>query len=168
VKAPFDKAGLRRAAELPGAIAVHLPAPEYRIILVPLDHSIRDRIAITHAAALARNYGAKLYLLHVEEDVTSQIYGAMASTAEVTAGQEYLDALTGSLQLRGVEVEKVVRFSPSPKAEIVRYANELKPDLIVMGAHGHKGLKDIIFGTTINALRHKVHIPLLIVRDPDW
>jgi manganese transport protein len=168
VKAPFDKAGLRRAAELPGAIAVHLPAPEYRIILVPLDHSIRDRIAITHAAALARNYGAKLYLLHVEEDVTSQIYGAMASTAEVTAGQEYLDALTGSLQLRGVEVEKVVRFSPSPKAEIVRYANELKPDLIVMGAPGHKGLKDIIFGTTINALRHKVHIPLLIVRDPDW
>jgi len=44
---------------------------------------------------------------------------------------------------------------------------ELRPDLIVMGAHGHKGLKDIIFGTTINALRHKVNIPLLIVREPN-
>ena len=157
----------RTAAELPRNIATDLPIPEYRTILVPLDHSALDRAAITHAAALARNYGAKLYLLHVEEDVTSQVYGAMASTAEVAAGQQYLDGITGNLQLRGVEVERVVRFSQNPKSEIVRYARELRPDLIVMGAHGHKGLKDIIFGTTINALRHSVHTPLLVVRDPD-
>jgi len=48
--------------------------------------------------------------------------------------------------------------------EIVRYAEELKPDLVVMGAHGHHGLKDIVFGTTINAVRHKLNAPLLVVR----
>ena len=157
----------RAAAALPRNISVDLHVPEYKTILVPLDHSERDRAAITHAAALARNYGAKLYLLHVEEDVTSQVYGAMASTAEVEAGKQYLDEITRNLHVGGVEVEKVVTFSRNPKSEIVRYVRELRPDLIVMGAHGHKGLKDIIFGTTINALRHKVNIPLLIVREPN-
>jgi manganese transport protein len=33
-----------------------------------------------------------------------------------------------------------------------------------MGAHGHGGLKDLIFGTTINSVRHKLRIPLLVVR----
>jgi manganese transport protein len=32
-----------------------------------------------------------------------------------------------------------------------------------MGAHGHKGLKDLIFGATINAVRHQLKVPLLIV-----
>ena len=58
-----------------------------------------------------------------------------------------------------------MRHSTRPKTEIVNYARELQPDLIVMGAHGHKGLKDIIFGTTINAVRHNLKVPLLIVRD---
>jgi len=33
-----------------------------------------------------------------------------------------------------------------------------------MGAHGHKGLKDLIFGTTVDSVRHKVNIPVLIIR----
>ncbi len=33
-----------------------------------------------------------------------------------------------------------------------------------MGAHGHKGLKDLIFGTTVEGVRHKVMIPVLVVK----
>ncbi len=44
-------------------------------------------LAVSHAAAMARIYGAKIYLLHVEEGVTSQIYGPASSTAEVEAGE---------------------------------------------------------------------------------
>ena len=111
-----------------------------------------------------RQHHAKLYLLHVEEGVTSQVYGALASTAEVEAGAKYLDRIAAELQAQQVEVEAVVRYSRNPKKEIVRYAEELKPDLVVMGAHGHKGIKDIVFGTTINAVRHKLKVPLLVVR----
>jgi manganese transport protein len=46
----------------------------------------------------------------------------------------------------------------------VRTARQVRPDLVVMGAHGHKGLKDIIFGTTINGVRHDLGVPILIVR----
>jgi manganese transport protein len=42
--------------------------------------------------------------------------------------------------------------------------NKSDADLLVMGAHGHKGLKDIIFGSTVDAVRHNVKIPVLIVK----
>jgi manganese transport protein len=36
-------------------------------------------------------------------------------------------------------------------------------DLLIIGAHGHTGIKDFIYGTTINAVRHELRIPVLIV-----
>jgi manganese transport protein len=154
----------RAPVELPQAVATNLPSPTYQRILVPLDHTPKDRDAIAHAAAMAKQHHAKLYLLHVEEDVTSQVYGALSSTAEVEAGAKYLADIAAELAQQQVSVEMVVRYSRNPKKEIIRYAEELKPDLVVMGAHGHKGLKDIVFGTTINAVRHKLKVPLLVVR----
>jgi manganese transport protein len=154
----------RAPLDLPKAVATNLPSPLYQKILVPLDHTERDREAIAHATAMAKQHNATLYLLHVEEGVTSQVYGPLASTAEVEAGGEYLRGIAHELQNQQVAVEMVVRHSRNPADAIVRYAQELNPDLVVMGAHGHKGLKDIIFGTTINAVRHKLKAPLLVVR----
>lgn len=48
-------------------------------------------------------------------------------------------------------------------SEIIKVISELDIDLLVMGAHGHKGLKDIVFGTTVNSVRHGINIPLLVV-----
>ncbi len=78
------------------ASAELVAVPIYRRILVPLDHSNLDRLALSHAAGLAGRNGARLYLLHVEEGVTSQIYGDLASTAEVEAGRHYLDSVVES------------------------------------------------------------------------
>ncbi|HWF08887.1 MAG TPA: Nramp family divalent metal transporter [Bryobacteraceae bacterium] len=142
-----------------------ISAPAYRRILVPLDHSPLDRIALGHAAALASKTNGRLYLLHVEEGVTSQLYGSESSTAEVEAGRAYLDSLVESLGEMKIEVERAVRHGSNPRREIVRYAREVKPDLLVMGAHGHGGIKDLIFGNTINPVRHKLNIPILVVRD---
>lgn len=113
---------------------------------------------------MAHLYGAKLYLLHVEEGVTSQVYGGESSTAEVEAGQEYLESIAQSLRKQGVTVETAISHSLSPTKEIVRFAREMEPDLVIMGAHGHGGLKDLIFGNTINPVRHNLSVPMLIVR----
>ena len=154
----------RAPIELPRSVALDLPNPTYQKILVPLDHTSRDREAIAHAAAMAKQHHAKLYLLHVEEGVTSLVYGSLSYTAEVEAGREYLREIANELEKQEVAVEMVIRHARNPKDAIVHYADELKPDLVVMGAHGHKGLKDIVFGTTINAVRHKLKMPLLVVR----
>jgi manganese transport protein len=146
------------------ATAVERATPIYRRILVPLDHSQLDRLAVSHASSLAKLHDARLYLLHVEEGVTSQIYGPESSTAEVEAGGEYLETIAESLRQQGIAVETAVYHSSSPRREIVRYAREIGPDLVVMGAHGHGRLKDLIFGDTINPVRHHLDVPILIVR----
>jgi manganese transport protein len=139
-------------------------APAYHSILVPLDHTALDHLAVDHAAAMARLYSAKVYLLHVEEDVTSQVYGDESSTAEVEAGEDYLRRIAEALRTQGITVETAITHSSSPKKEIVRFAREVHPDLVIMGAHGHGGLKDLIFGTTIDPVRHHLDVPILIVR----
>jgi len=154
----------RAALQYPATEGVAAIAPVYHRILVPLDHTALDLLAVGHATAMAKLYGAKLNLLHVEEGVTSQVYGGDADTAEVEAGQAYLDRIAQSMRAQGIEVETAILHSTSPRKEIVRYAKEIRPDLLIMAAHGHGGLKDLIFGTTIGPVRHNLDIPMLIVR----
>jgi manganese transport protein len=168
---PVLPARLRRLGR-PSAMVpagVTLPAepaaPRYRNILVSLDHTDLDRQAIAHSAALARAHGAKLYLIHVEEGVTSQVYGDESSTAEIQSGQHYFHDIVDSLRSQGLEAELIVRHASTPSEAIVRVAHELEPDLVVMAAHGHKWWKDIVLGTTINGVRHGLTTPVLIVRD---
>lgn len=149
-----------------GEITGDLSVPTYATILVPLDHTARDRTAIAHAAAMARQHSAKMFLLHVEEGVTSQMYGALASTAEVEAGQQYLEKMADALRQRGIKAEAVVRHASTPRTAIIETARDLKPDLLIMAAHGHTGIKDLVFGTTINEVRHALQIPILVVREP--
>jgi manganese transport protein len=147
------------------AVPTHLAAPVYRRILVPLDRSNRDRAAIAHASAMALLHGARLYLLHVEEDVASQVYGALSTSAETVADREYLEEIVRTLAAAGISAELDIEHGRSPRKAIVAKAREISPDLIVMGAHGHRGLKDLIFGNTINAVRHEVLAPVLVVGD---
>src|SRR5580658_732456 len=144
-------------------VAADLPAPVYRRILVPLDHSSRDRAAIAHSAAMARVHGSILYLLHVEESATSALFGSLASDAEIHEGEDYFRGIMERLAGDGIQAELTVTHGRSPKDEIVRAAREIHPDLIVMGAHGHRGLKDLIFGNTINGVRHEAKAPVLVV-----
>ncbi len=149
---------------LPEAVPVDWAPPTYRLILLPLDHSDRDPETVVHAAALARAHGSKLHLLHIEEDVTSQIYGTLASTAEVESGRRYFEDLAERLRRQGIDVELSITPGRNPRDVIVRWARQNHPDLIVMGAHGHGRIKDLIFGRTIDAVRHAVGVPILVVR----
>jgi manganese transport protein len=155
----------RVAVTVPGESAPVFPSRTYSSILVPLDHSESDQEALGNALALARTHGSRLILLHVEEGIPSQLFGSLSSTAEITEGQEYLHNVVASLREQNVPVEVVVRHGKSPAREIAEAVRDVQPDLVVMASHGHSGLKDLIFGTTINSLRHRVKVPLLIVRD---
>ncbi|MFN7993792.1 MAG: Nramp family divalent metal transporter [Bryobacteraceae bacterium] len=149
---------------IPAAAPEQVPTLQYQRILVPLDHTDLDQQALSHAAAMARMYGARLYLLHVEEGVTSQVYGPLSSTAEVEAGQRYIQRIAETLRAEGVDVETEIVHSLTPRRAIVQFASEIHPDLVIMGAHGHRRLKDLIFGNTIDPVRHELRVPLLIVR----
>jgi manganese transport protein len=150
---------------LPREFALSTSAPAYRRILVPLDHSDRDRSALAHAAQLARQHDATLYLLHIEEGVTSQVYGPLARTSEVEEGERYLEQIATALRAEKLQVDVRIMHARTPSDAIVQAATSIQPDLLIMGAHGHTGLQDLIFGATINTVRHSLKTPLLIVRD---
>lgn len=152
-----------RAAPPPLPVELEPQAPAFRTILAPVDHTEMDRAVVSIAAGLAREHKAKLYLLHVEEDVTSQIYGELSQTAEVEAGRQYLEDIAGALKEQGVDAQAVLCHSRDPRREIVRFARQVRPDLVVMGGHGHKWFQDLVFGDTIDAVRHALGAPVLIV-----
>ena len=154
----------RVAVTVPEETAPIFPSRTYSRILVPLDHSDSDHEALGNAIALARTHDARIILLHVEEGVTSQMFGSLASTAEIAEGQDYLSHIVNSLREQKVDVDVVVRHGNNPATEIAAAVHDVQPDLVIMASHGHRGIKDLIFGTTINAVRHRVKVPLLIVR----
>jgi manganese transport protein len=165
-----ETAAPQAPAQRAAAVAADLPSPVYRTILVPLDHSALDRTAIAHAAALARlgapgQHAATIHILHVEEGVTSQLFGAISSTEEILAGEQYFETIAQSLRDSGLKAVLTIEHGLSPKDAIVRKAREVAPDLIVMGAHGHRGIKDLVYGNTIDAVRHEAGVPVLVVGD---
>lgn len=155
---------VRQVDTMPATDVPAIAPPSYRLILVPLDHSDRDSTALAHASALARQHGSRLVLLHAEEGVTSRVYGDISETAEVEEGSLYLTRLTQRLAEQHIPTEVRVFHQETPRRAIILAAKDLQPDLIIMAAHGHAGLSDIIFGSTINAVRHEVSCPVLIVR----
>ena len=124
---PWLKAQRRVATKPEERISVNLEqdalpvlrSAAYSRILVPLDHSEADQEAINNALALARMHDAKIILLHVEEGVTSQMFGSDSSTAEITEGQAYLESIEKALREQSVGVEVVVRHGNTPAHEIV-------------------------------------------------
>jgi manganese transport protein len=145
--------------QAPHALRLHT----YSRILVPLDHSAADQVALSNALTIAKMHQAHIVLLHVEEDITSRMFGSLSSTAEIAEGRTYLSSIASSLEDQGITVSTAIRYGHNPAKEIVAAVEELHPDLVVMASHGHRGVKDLIFGTTINAVRHRIKVPLLIV-----
>jgi manganese transport protein len=66
------------------------------------------------------------------------------------------------LQLKGLSAKGLLGFNNRVK-EIVRLVNESNADILVIGAHGHTGLKDVILGHTVEDVRHELRIPVLVI-----
>jgi len=66
------------------------------------------------------------------------------------------------LQELGYNVDIQIGFGKA-STEIAKIITCLDTDLLVMGEHGHGGFKDLVFGTTVDSVRHKINIPILIV-----
>ncbi|GIU76382.1 MAG: divalent metal cation transporter MntH [Bryobacteraceae bacterium] len=156
----------RAVTVMPEARELAFAEPVYRRILVPVDHTPLDRVALAHAVALGKPHGAVIHLLHVEEGVASQVYGDEARTAEVELGRRYFEELAHAVRLAGLPAELEILHGKEVKSLIIHAARRIRPDLIVMGAHGHRGLMDLVFGATINEVRHGVDVPVLVVRMP--
>ncbi len=139
----------------------NLSIPQTNNIAVALDFTVKDEKIIAYAIAQGRKE-ATYTLLHIVESVSASYLGAASDDAETRKDHERLQAY--AQQLIGLGYAVTIEFGYKNRVkEIVRLVKLAKADMLVMGAHRHSGLKDYLFGETIEAVRHKLDIPVLIV-----
>jgi len=154
----------RRAAALPAPSIESVPARGYRRVAAALAADRFDPPILEHAVSLARANGAELLLVHVAEGFGPRFFGRESDDLETRDDRRYLEAARAAAAERGVEARVLLRYG-APVDELARAVEEEGVDLMVMGAHGHRILGDLLFGSTVNPLRHRVKIPVLVVRE---
>jgi manganese transport protein len=148
---------------------LHSPAPSLENLKVPavtriavaLDFSENDAKLIAYALNQGRKE-AQYFLMHVVETAPSRLLGEATDDEETRADRQRLEQYCTTLKQQGYSVNASLGYNKRTR-EIVRLVKESNSDLLIMGAHRHKGLKDYVFGETIETVRHELEIPVLIV-----
>ena len=145
---------------------------EIKKILFATDFSEGSSSSLPYAVSIAKQYGAKLYFVHVIYDVMKtsgwyvphvsmdELYKDMEKNAKAQLEKSFIEEIRGYK-----DVEHVV-LKGTPYEEISRFAEENKIDLIVIGTHGRKGLDRMLFGSTAEQVVRYAPCPVLTVRLP--
>ncbi len=134
----------------------------YNKIAITLDFSNNDKSSIQHALAVG-GAEAKYLLIHIVESVAASRYGGEVMDNESLEDLNNINLYKTNLLQLGYDVDVKLGFGRRAK-NIAEISKENNIELLVMGAHGHAALKDFIFGSTVDAVRHLVKIPVLVVR----
>jgi len=139
-----------------------LEIKSYQRIAIALDFSEKDELVIKNAlqqGGIKANY----ILMHVTESAGAFFSGNDTMDYESQVDKESLLFYAENLTTLGYKCEYIIGYG-SPKKVLPELVNGFNADLLIMGAHGHRVIKDVIFGATIDAVRHRVKIPVFIVR----
>lgn len=166
IKPYFDKRSAEREAKIPHGSALTLDVSSgliYNRIAITIDFSNIDSLAIKSAIAQGGK-NARYILLHVVETAGAMVYGNNIADQESSRDFAALENYCQQLQEKGYYVEMKIGYG-NPRRRIPEMVKEFQGDLLVMGAHGHNLWNDLVFGTTVDTVRHRVNIPVLIVRN---
>lgn len=138
------------------------PSNQLKTIAVAVDFSEADNKAINKALQLGGN-GTKIILVHVLESAGAFVYGEQTSDLEREEDLEHLK----NYQLQLIDKQIICDYRlgfGNPKTAIPEIVLREACDMLVMGTHGHKTIKDILLGTTVEGVRHNLKgIPLFLV-----
>jgi manganese transport protein len=161
---PFIKKKIKHSSiKIHGDTAkeLKLAVPTFSKIAIAMDFTDNDEKLISYALSQG-NKNAHFYLIHVVESATAKLLGAETDDYESKKDRERLNFYTTQLTEKGYKTEGFLGYRNRAK-EIVRLVKEVNADMLVVGAHGHTGLKDFIYGETVNTVRHELKIPVFIV-----
>ncbi len=160
---PIIQTRIKRNELLHGEMAslTDLTVRPIKNIAIALDFSKKDEHLIAYALAQG-NKDVHYTLIHIVESASAKYLGEDTDDDETRQDIERLNTYTKHLIDFGYMATGIVGYRSRIK-EIVRIVQESEADLLVMGSHKHSGIRDYIFGETIDAVRHVVEVPVLIV-----
>ncbi len=137
----------------------------YKKILIPLENSKYDDVILNHIQPLAKDAHAELILVHVADGYAARMQKQLnlADSEEIKKDRNYLQKRKSELVHAGFKVTEFLSKGEPPD-EILKIAEKENCDLIAMATHGHRFLKDIIFGSVAESIRHRTNTPILMVR----
>ena len=173
-----------------------IPKVEVKKILYATDLSENARYAFAYAVSLANLYGAGIALLHVlpevPEIVDSHVIGYISAKRwekiKAKHFEEAREALTGKkkdhVAIREVldqfskdtkevhedqsfTTEEIIVKRGNPVKQILKQAEKVNCDLIVMGTHGHGIIEEAMIGSTAQRVIRRSKKPVLVVRLPE-
>jgi nucleotide-binding universal stress UspA family protein len=136
-----------------------------KTILFPTDFSTASDAALVHAEALAKQSGARLLIVHVEEPPLA--YGG----GELYYGLPEPDSERIIKMLEDVRPQDpAVPFTHrltmgDPAGEIVRIATDERAEMIVLGTHGRTGMVRLLMGSVAEAIVRRAPCPVLVYRE---
>jgi nucleotide-binding universal stress UspA family protein len=136
-----------------------------KTILHPTDFSEHSENAYQLACSLARDYDARLILLHVVPPPVA--HGEVMARQQPDGYYEQLEKELIRLQQLNPRVRIERRLEDGdPEATILEVAEEVHCDLIVMGTHGRTGLGRLLMGSVAEAVLRQAPCPVLTVKTP--
>jgi manganese transport protein len=139
----------------------NLAIPSFDKIAIALDFSKNDEKLLAYAIGQGKE-NTHYLLVHIVESASAKLLGDESDDYESRKDKERMDSYVLQLQNRGFTAEGFLGYNNRAK-EIARITKGADADMLVMGAHGHTGIKDFIYGETVNTVRHELKIPVLIV-----
>ena len=135
-------------------------------IVCPVDYSDCSKRALRFAGSLAEHFAARLVVMHVFDPLVAGTAALHQFDVTGSDGQEELryfteDHLPASLR-DSKRLERVLLLG-APGREIVKLARERDADLLVMGTHGFSGVRTAFFGSTLQGVLRRAHVPVLAV-----
>jgi manganese transport protein len=135
----------------------------YQRVALALDFGQMDKAVMSHAVAITPAEST-LILLHVVESAGAKSLGTEIQDTETVTDIQRLESYAELLRYKGRKVEIKLGYGSSVRG-LVELVKESKPDLLILGGHGHGTVKDLLFGATADEVRHRIGIPVLIVRN---
>ncbi|MCD6069409.1 MAG: mntH [Bacteroidetes bacterium] len=132
----------------------------YSKIAIPVDFSAVDSKAISKALSLGGK-DCEYLLIHVVESTNALLYGKESGDLESAEDRAKLEDYKLQISQVGYACSIQLGYGNPAKA-IASIVNAKECSLVVMAGHGHKGIKDILFGTTLDKVRHGISVPLMI------
>jgi manganese transport protein len=134
---------------------------EPKCIALALDFSDIDMKVLSHGIKQAGK-DTQLVLIHIVESANAKYLGNNAADSETQKDYEQLEIYQSYLKDHNFNAKICLGYRNRTN-EIVRICKEENADLIIFGAHGHSGFMDFVYGQTIESVRHKVAVPVLVV-----
>lgn len=106
---------------------------------------------------------SRLVLLHVADGWAARTFGPDAVSPEITQDKAYLEKVRAEFQSAGIPTEAELAYG-DPAKEIVKWVQKGSCDLIAMTTHGHRFIADLFLGTTATRVRHRVSVPVLLLK----